>query len=195
MKDRSRNSRPKGYSLIEVLIAMAVFSVGILAFGQLQGHLARANLDARIRTLASNIAEEEVEMQKRFTKLTATEAGEFAYEDVTSGSKSVTLNQIQFTIDQTVTDYYWDESSSQFTQTAPPGILFSDYKLVQVDVTWASLEFVQGGVSSGQLDSGSIGVSTVISSRVTATNQLALLDELAINSLCVPLVSCPAASP
>jgi hypothetical protein len=64
-----------------------------------------------------------------------------------------------------------------------------------VDVTWASLEFVQGGASSGQLDSGSIGVSTVISSRVTATNQLALLDELAINSLCVPLVSCPAASP
>ena len=193
---RHRAHRSRGYSLIEVLIAMAVLSTGILAFGQLQGHLARANLDARIKTLASNIAEQEVEMQKRFTQLASDEeGGSFAYADVVSGTKTVTLNDIVFTIEQTVTDFYWDAENSQFTQTAPAGIVYSDYKVVNVDVTWSSLAFNQGdGTSAGNLGAGGVAVSTVLSSRVTGTNHLALLDELAINSLCVPMVSCPSAA-
>lgn len=189
----------RGYSLIEVLIAMAVFAIGLLAFMQLQGHLTRSNHDARIRTLASNIAEEHLEMQKRFTQLaTDDNPAILAYQDVGDSTTTVTRGGIEFTVTQTASDYYWDAPTGQFTETAPAGIIFSDFKHVDVVVSWTSSEFVQGGASPGTvgtLGSGSVPVSTVVSSRVTGTNHLALLDELAIQSLCVPLVSCPAAIP
>jgi len=176
---------------------MVVLAFGVLAFMQLQGQLARSNLDARIRTLASTIAEEQIETQKRFTRLASDEeGGTFAYQDVQSATTTVTRGGIEFSVEQTVTDFYWDEATGQFTQSAPPGILFSDFKQLDVMVSWVSSEFLQGGSSLGSvgtLGSGDIGMSTVISSRVTGTNHLALLDELAIQGLCVPLVSCPAA--
>jgi Tfp pilus assembly protein PilV len=181
---------------MEVLIAMGILAVGILGFANLQGSLARSDLDARIRTLASNIAEEHLETQKRFTRLAAdTEGDAFSYQDIASGSRTVTRGGIEFTVAQTVTDFYWDEASGQFTQSVPPGIVNSDFKLLEVDVTWASSEFVKGeGTSVGSLGSGSVPVSTVISSRVTGINHLALLDELAVQSLCIPMVDCPMAT-
>lgn len=199
MKRKFNNQRsltPRGYSLLEVLIAMGVFGFGILAFMQLQGALNRANLDARIRTLAANIAEEHIETQKHFTRLAADEQGlEFTYENISTGTSTVTRGGIAFTIEQTVTDYYWDRDSGQFTQTAPRGAVFSDFKRVDIAVSWDdSPEFLRGdqaGQTVRRLGSGEAEVSTVISSRVTATNHLALLDELAIQNLCTPLVDCP----
>lgn len=190
---QSRRRAP-GYSLLEVLVAMAVFGFGILAFMQLQGHLNRVNLDARIRTMAANIAEEHIEMQERFTRLASDAQGVgFAYQDIDDDTTTLTRGGIEFTIQQTVTDYYWDADSGQFSYTATSGSVFSDFKHLQVSVTWASPEFNRGdstGTSVGRLGSGDLQVSTVISSKITATNHLALLDELAIQGLCVPMVTC-----
>lgn len=198
MKRTIKNPRTyssSGYSLLEVLIAMGIFGFGILAFMQLQGQLNRTNLDARLKTMAANIAEEQIETQKRFTRLAADEEGlEFAYEDVASGNQTISRGGITFTINQTVTDYYWDSDSEQFTETAPAGAVFSDFKQLDVSVTWDGPGFIHGdrsGSTVGRLGSGAIDVSTIVSSRVTATNHLAVLDELAIQNLCVPMVDCP----
>jgi len=50
-----------GYSLIEVLIAMAIFSVGILAVGNMQLRSTGGNTNARISTEASVWAQDRVE--------------------------------------------------------------------------------------------------------------------------------------
>lgn len=190
----ARKSAAIGYSLLEVLIAMTVFGFGILAFMQLQGHLNRVNLDARIRTMAANIAEEHIEMQERFTRLaTDADGAGLAYQDISSDTTTLTRGGIQFTIQQTVTDYYWDADAGQFSYTASSGSVFSDFKHLEVSVSWQGPEFNRGddtGTSVGRLGSGDLEVSTVISSKITATNHLALLDELAIQGLCIPMVSC-----
>lgn len=188
----------RGYSLLEVLIAMVIFAFGIMAFSQLQGALNRINLDARVRTLAANLAEEQVESQKKFTAMATEEgSGQFAYEDIADDEFVVSKNGIEFTIQQDVIDYYWHEDTGQFSQTAPPGAVFSDYKQIDVMVIWNGVDFARGdwtGTTAGRLGSGSVELSTNISSKVTASNHIALLDELAIGELCVPMVSCPSSS-
>lgn len=58
-----RNARPapssgRGIALIEVLVAMLVFSLGVLALVGLQGAMVRAQTDAKVRTDASYLANE-----------------------------------------------------------------------------------------------------------------------------------------
>ena len=194
LRETMRHRSPTGYSLLEVLIAMAVFSFGILGFIHLQGHVNRANLDARMRTMAANIAEERIEMQERFTHLASDpDSGTFAYEDITSGTRFITRGGIEFTVTQTVTDYYWDPDTYTHLPETSSGSVFSDFKHVQVNVAWDGNQFNRGdstGTTVGLLGSGQLNVSTVISARVTATSHLALLDDLAIQGLCIPMVTC-----
>ena len=45
-----KKSDSRGFTLIEVLMAMAIFSIGILAVGTMQIHSANSNTGARIHT-------------------------------------------------------------------------------------------------------------------------------------------------
>jgi prepilin-type N-terminal cleavage/methylation domain-containing protein len=56
--------RPGGFSLIEVLIAVVVLSVGMLAMAALQGSLTRASVDAKNRTYALNILHESLDSRR-----------------------------------------------------------------------------------------------------------------------------------
>ena len=49
MKARRSGTRAKGFSLLEVLIAIVVLSVGLLALAALQGNLTRSSADAKVR--------------------------------------------------------------------------------------------------------------------------------------------------
>src|SRR4249919_1754432 len=44
-----RRNDPEGFSLLEVLIAIVVLSVGLLALAALQGSLSRASAEAKVR--------------------------------------------------------------------------------------------------------------------------------------------------
>ena len=61
----------RGFALLEVVLAIAVFAFGMLALVELQTSLARSGSDANTRTVAANIAEELVERARGFTQLTA----------------------------------------------------------------------------------------------------------------------------
>ena len=52
-KDKKSNYKQRGFTLIEVLIAMAIFSIGILGVGTMQIRSTAGNTSARIRTEAS----------------------------------------------------------------------------------------------------------------------------------------------
>ena len=55
-----------GFSLLEVLIGIAIFAIGMLALASLQGALTRSSAEAKVRTTAVNIAEQIIEGHKGF---------------------------------------------------------------------------------------------------------------------------------
>jgi prepilin-type N-terminal cleavage/methylation domain-containing protein len=58
---RGRLAGNSGFTLIEILIAMAIFSIGILAVGNMQLGSTNGNTSSRIRTEASIWAQDRVE--------------------------------------------------------------------------------------------------------------------------------------
>ena len=60
-KCKKSNYKERGFTLIEVLIAMAIFSIGILGVGTMQIRSTSGNTSARIRTEASVWAQDRVE--------------------------------------------------------------------------------------------------------------------------------------
>ena len=154
----------KGFNLLEILIAIVIFSIGMLALVQLQGGLTRSASDAGVRTVAANIAESAFERARSFSRLTTDPDGtERAYADIATGTASVYRGGINFAVASTVSDYYY--SGTTFTKTKPTGVLVSDFKLVQIDVTWdGSSKFQTSSGTEVDLGSGAIRMSNIISS-------------------------------
>jgi prepilin-type N-terminal cleavage/methylation domain-containing protein len=62
--------RQQGYSLIEVVIALAIFSIGILAIAQLQFSAVRNNTNGNLATQATMLAEAQIENLKNTNNVT-----------------------------------------------------------------------------------------------------------------------------
>ena len=95
-----------GATLLDVLLAMVIFVVGMLALAHLQGNLSRSSGDANTRTVAANIAEETME-DKRAFEVVDTTAGKKAYEDIVPETKTVSRGGIDYTVNFDVQDYYF----------------------------------------------------------------------------------------
>lgn len=159
-----------GMTLLDVLMAIVIFVIGMLALASLQGNLTRSTADANARTMATNIAEELIEQLRTFEKL-ETEAGFDAYQDIVDDTLSFDRGGISYTVDVIVEDWYFGEDRVSITDNPddlPNGwdTTISDFKNVQLDVSWAASEFVvnadQG--TTNTLGSGSLTVSTLIPS-------------------------------
>jgi len=55
------NIKTGGFTLVEVMIAIAIFSIGILAVAGMQTDASRLNRTAMLQTLAANVASEAME--------------------------------------------------------------------------------------------------------------------------------------
>ena len=62
------SNKNRGFSLIEVMIAIAIFSVGILAVGSMQLSTSRNNTTANIMTGASMLGREKIEELKNLDR-------------------------------------------------------------------------------------------------------------------------------
>lgn len=112
-----------GFSLLEVFIAFIILAIGIIALGRVQGlFLINENL-AEQKAEATNLAHVKMEQFRSYTKLTG---GGNSYENIVSGSESVTGRNTVYTLVWTVTD------------NADP-----NYKNINMRVTWTG----QDGVS------------------------------------------------
>jgi len=58
---RKKTSDNKGFTLIEVLVAMAIFSIGILAIGSMQLAATKGSASARLNSEAVTIAQSQAE--------------------------------------------------------------------------------------------------------------------------------------
>ena len=55
-RKRNGKSADQGYTLIEVLVGIVIFALGMMALASLQGNLARNSGDSNARTVAINVA-------------------------------------------------------------------------------------------------------------------------------------------
>jgi len=166
--------RQPGYSLLEVMIAIAIFAIGMLALASLQGNLTRSAADANMRTVAVNLAEELIENRRGFARLSDPTNAFPAYDDISDETMTETRGGITYTLNSDVTDFYFDLPSDSFTDTAPVGATASDYKLMSVTVTWVAPDFrsVEGEeLTAASLGTGTVTVSDTISSLSSAASQ------------------------
>ncbi len=164
----------KGFSLLEVLVAIVIFAIGMLALFQLQGGLSKSASDANMRTVAVNIAEAIIEEKRGFKRVDVDPDGiDPAYEDIADFEDSQTRGAFDFEIEGAVVDYWYDDDTESFTYTEPVTAANSDFKLVTITVTWNdSQEFRidDGNTTTGGLGSGQITLTEMISSITSAAD-------------------------
>jgi prepilin-type N-terminal cleavage/methylation domain-containing protein len=173
---RKRNS--SGFTLIEVLMGILIFAVGMMALAKLQGNLARNSGDANARTVATNIAEEVIEEARVFGQIDS-DGTNAAYNDIDDGFalSPIVRGNIEYTVVSDVTDYYISADGT-LTTTAPADAYKSDFKQLDLTVTWnTGLEFDIDGTNttSGRLGTGSIRITDVISSITSGAGGKAAL--------------------
>ncbi|MDX1459988.1 MAG: prepilin-type N-terminal cleavage/methylation domain-containing protein [Xanthomonadales bacterium] len=170
-----RNFRHQsGFNILEVLIAIAIFAIGLLALSALQGSLTRVAAESNLRTVASNIAERTIEDMRAFGRIDTDPAGVInAYNDIVdSAPETITDGVYTFTRDVDVIDYFYDPATDTFSETAPAGVAVSDFKLLEVNVTWGddTAGFVvdeAASLAAGALQAGSVTVAAIVSSIST----------------------------
>ncbi|MBT8059264.1 MAG: prepilin-type N-terminal cleavage/methylation domain-containing protein, partial [Gammaproteobacteria bacterium] len=166
-KQQARKRTEVGFTLIEVLVGIVVFALGMMALAALQSNLAKNSADANARTVAVNIGEEVIEAVRSFGQITSDGGTNSAYNDIVDGSRTINRGGNYYNVASDVTDYYYDAVNETFSTTAPAGAARSDMKLLEITVTWnANREFHvdQSGTTSGRLGSGSITLREAISS-------------------------------
>jgi prepilin-type N-terminal cleavage/methylation domain-containing protein len=171
MDSNMKHSLQRGFNLLEVLIAIAIFAIGMLALASLQGSLTRAGSDANLRTAATNIAERTIEEFKGFGVIDSG-LGVPAYNDIVdAGPVNIVEGGITYSREIDVTEYYYDLPNDNFTDTAPAGIAVSDFKLVEVTVSWGDNAGFQldenQNLSNVDIGTGEITLSAIMSSVTT----------------------------
>ena len=177
MRTQINSSRQNGFSILEVVIGIFIFVVGLLALSSLQGALTRSMLDAKVRTTAVNIAERTIEVQRGFTRLisdTAVPATFIAYNDIVTADTTETVNGITYSIGVDVTDYYYQLAGDNFTTDAIAGATNSTYKQVEVTVLWNAAQSFRANegtdITAANLGSGDIVLTATIPALITSAS-------------------------
>lgn len=150
-----RNIRPiSGFTLIEVLIALVVAVIGILAMIQLSAVFLKSVSESEQRTIAYALAERTIEDLRGYDSLTGTEVTESYFEDISNGSSTnVTVASGQasyeFDIVWTITD---NIVSGGVVSPGASGAVYRRLKEVDVVVSWTNPE--AGSVSLSSMIGG-----------------------------------------
>ncbi len=162
-----------GFSLIEVMVALLVLALGILAISKLQGTLIRNGSDANKRSVAASLAQKKVDDLKSFATLKADVNGDgvvdswssaatwplsqqsFEFIDDNEGGiiapGAYSFGELDYQLSWDVTPYFYNEGVSNPASTAAATVV-SRFKDVSVTVAWLD----ETGVTS------SVELSTVI---------------------------------
>lgn len=170
-------ARQPGFSLLELVIGLFIFSTGMLALASLQGQLTRSQADAAVRSVATNIAEEEIELVRGFGLIDTDpdpDPDNFipAYADIqTDTLPAVTRGNVDYAVSIQVEDYYYDLLTDRFSTSNPDNLLVSDFKDMTVTVSWGETPGFRisesQSISASAIGTGSISLTATISSVTT----------------------------
>lgn len=167
-----------GLSLLDVLLAIVIFAVGMLALAQIQSHLSKSSADSGYRTLATNLGEETLERLRAFQLVRSDPEGNlFAFADIDANylARSETLGNVgdeggvSFDISGTVKGFDINDDGVTFTETDPAvaGAVY-DFKLVELTVSWNAGPSFQvaenSSLSQAELGTGSVSLTGVVPS-------------------------------
>jgi len=179
LKLEKNGERMTGGMLLEVVLAIAVFAIGMLALMQLQGNLTRSSADANARTVATNIAEEIVEDIRGFKKVRAdadTEDTEYLELVGDALADTITRGGIEYTVTSEIKDFWRDDINDTYISTdatdppvAPDGATggraYANFKLLKIVVAWAgNQEFYIDDDNSAEVGEGNITLYEIIPS-------------------------------
>jgi type IV pilus modification protein PilV len=163
--NKTKKSIANGFTLIEVLIALVVAVVGILAMIQLSGAFLKTASESDQRAVATTLAERQLETLRGFDALSGSSADESYFSEISSSTASASVVSGSATFDfdlaWNVVDYVG--SGAGFTQSSS-GALYNMYKDVTVVVSWTEPR------------AGSVALSSIIAGIDPDANALALND-------------------
>lgn len=164
--------KDQGFSLFELVIGMFIFSVGMLALASLQGQLTRSQVDASVRSVATNIAEEQIEFIRGFGLIDNDPDNSIpAYGDIQNRTFTISRGNVDYLVAMNVTDYYYDQTTERFSTSNPAQLLVSDFKEATVNVTWGDTPGFRSSdsqaISATELGTGGIRLTAIISSVTT----------------------------
>ncbi len=165
-------ARQPGFSLLELVIGLFIFSTGMLALASLQGQLTRSQADAAVRSVATNIAEEEIELVRGFGLINDDPSNSIPfYKNIKTDTKDASFGNVDYVVSIQVEDYYYDLSTDQFSTSNPDNLLVSDFKDMTVNVSWGETPGFQisesQSISATEIGTGSISLTATISSVTT----------------------------
>ena len=156
MNNFIKSPRQRGFSLLEVLVALVILSIGLLAVAALQGRLLRNTSDTKARTTAVSIAQGQIDKFRGLQAVASSVAADLEFTDIAAGAlgdgstfgdgtdlgataadaSTISVGGTTYTPTWTVTDVYYDKATGDFTTTAPSGTSTAAFKEVAVTVTW-----------------------------------------------------------
>jgi type IV pilus modification protein PilV len=165
MKKYSRK-RNTGFSLIEVLIAVVIMSVGLLALASLQMSLIRSSSETKAQSVALALGKQQLEDLRSFTTM-----AEYAANIVDSTPADITESGVTYGFTVTVDHYAFDgtdfqlvaDNATESTLSAAGYVLGRDYKDVTVVVDWTD---AAGNAQTVTLDDLIDGLNPADSARV-----------------------------
>ncbi|NNK52208.1 MAG: prepilin-type N-terminal cleavage/methylation domain-containing protein [Xanthomonadales bacterium] len=177
--------RNKGFSLLEILLAIVIFVVGMLALAHLQTNLTRSATDANTRTVAAGIAEEIIEELRGFRRISTDPNGTvFAFADIDDAlvADTVPRGGINYVVTADVKGYDFNSDLTAVTETDPAvaGVVY-DFKTIELTVTWNNNQefLIDEGttIANTDMDSGYIALKDVIHSTPALADAVIAADE------------------
>mgnify|MGYP002700259194 CR=1 FL=1 len=130
---KKNTSKASGFSLVEVMIAVLVLGVGILAVSKLQTSLLRSGSDANNRAEASLIAKMKIDDLRRFVSAdTYIQIGDDTGGSIISGD----FEDTEFSLSWGVENYTYP---AELTSPVITSVTTSDFKKVLIDVEWTDV--------------------------------------------------------
>lgn len=194
-----------GFTLLDVLLGIVVFAVGMLALASLQTNLTRSSIDSNARMVAVNMGEEIIERLRAFERVYSDPDGTaYAFEDIDIDyvgnfvGKRGGLSYKVVPAESKVYGYTFNENGTDVTVTEPldPTEEY-DFKRVELTIEWEAAQdfIVDDGttLATGDMNSGKITIEGIISSiPAFSTAQLAADEE---GDGGVPVIYTPGAKP
>lgn len=153
MTTHNRMSQQRGFSLIEILIAVVVMSIGLLALANLQTTLVRESSQAKARSVGLNLAKEKLEEIRGYRTIDAYRAWDSSTGPEIIDASDGGLGGVAYEREWTVERFAWDEVEGQFESVANTGALAAEYaknnefKRFVVTVSWADATGAEQSIS------------------------------------------------